>query len=159
MFSFTADGALVGDFDGTWLAINDQPVAYYHTSTVYDGDSYTITGRVPAMVNGVRADLIIVFDNEHPYGYIAGYRTDYRDGETDTIAKAVTELAEGDELEFLCDYYGYDGSYQDSYFLGDPMTVEGEMTISNVYVDEEACVASYRFTDIYCNTYWTPTMP
>ena len=159
VFSFTADGALVGDFDGTWLAINDQPVAYYHTSTVYDGDSYTITGRVPAMVNGVRADLIIVFDNEHPYGYIAGYRTDYRDGETDTVAKAVTELVEGDELEFLCDYYGYDGSYQDSYFLGDPMTVEGEMTISNVYVDEEACVASYRFTDIYCNTYWTTTMP
>lgn len=159
VFDFTPDGALLGGFDGTWLAINGQPVAYYHEDTYDDGTDYTITGRVPVMLNGRRADLILVFDNAHPFGYIAGARYDYRSGETDTIAKNLTELQTGDELDFLCDYYGYDGSYQDSYFLGDPMMVDGTLSISNVYIDASAAQATYRFTDIYQQEYWTPAMP
>lgn len=159
VFQFTQDGALLGDFDGTWLAINDQPVAYYHLSTVDDGEQYTITGRVPVLLNGQRSDLILVFDNEHPYGYIAGARSDYRSGETETVAKALTELQVGDEIDFLCDYYSYGGSYQDSYLLGDPMTVTEDMVISNVYIDADAAVATYRFTDLYLQQYWTPAIP
>ena len=160
VFEFTDDGELVGAFDGTWLAINDQPVAYYHMDTVDDGENYTITGRVPVLLNGDRADLILVFDNDHPYGCVAGVRYDYHNGETETVAKALTGLNEGDRLDFLCDYYGYDGSFRDSYKMGDPMTVTGELTISNVYLpDEDAASAMYRFTDIYNQHYWTPVMP
>ena len=34
VYEFDEDGALKGEYDGTWLAINGQPVAYYHMSTV-----------------------------------------------------------------------------------------------------------------------------
>ena len=155
VYGFDETGALIGRTDGTWLAINQQPVAYYHLSTVDDGANYTIIGRVPVMLNNRRTDLILVFDNENPYGVIAGARTSYSDGETQTIPKSLTELQVGDTLDFLCDYYGYDGSYQDSYYLGEQMTVEEEMNISNVYIDERAITATYRFTDLYNQHYWT----
>ena len=158
-FNFTEDGALVGVFEDTWLAINDQPVAYYVTDSLFDGDTFSITGRVPALVNGERADILIVFDNSNPYGYVAGYRRDYRDGETETIAKSLNEFSDGDTIDFLCDYYGYDGTFIDSYMLGDQMVVDGELTVSDVYIDEYDVSACYRFTDIYCQSYWTPVMP
>ena len=158
VFDFTEYGALVGEYDGTWLAINDQPVPYYHLDTYDDGTNYSITGRVPVMLNDRRAELILVFDNEHPYGYVAGARFNYLE-ETETVAKNLTELQEGDTLDFLCDYYSYDGRYQNSYLMGDRMTVQGELTVSNVYIDKNAANATYRFTDIYNNDYWTPVLP
>ena len=158
VYDFTDDGALIGAYSGTWLAINDQPVAYYHEETYDDGTNYMIIGRVPAMLNGDRVDLILVFDNDNPHGYIAGARYDYRDGETETVAKALGALEPGDQLEFLCDYYGYDGSYQDSYYLGDPMTVTEDMVISDVDISHYNTNATYRFTDIYQQTYWTQPM-
>ena len=158
VYDFTDDGALLGEYRGTWLAIDEQPVAYYHEDTYDDGTNYMITGRVPVLLNEERADLILVFDNDHPYGYIAGARFDYRDGETATVAKALSALEPGDTLQPLCDFYGYDGSYQNSYRLGAPMTVTENMHISDVYIDETAAEATYRFTDMYQQTYWTPVM-
>ena len=155
VFDFDANGALVGETDGTWLAINGQPVAYYHTNTTDDGENYTISGYVPALLNDERVELVLVFDNDNPYGYIAGARTVYTDGETDTQAKGLTELEVGDKLDFICDYYGYDGSYLDSYFLGDQMTVTDTMEISNVDIGREYVSATYRFTDLYNQHYWT----
>ena len=155
VFEFDELGGLIGATDGTWLAINDQPVAYYHTGTTDDGEHYTITGYVPAMLNGQRVELMLVFDDENPYGYITGARAVYPDGETETVAKAMIELQPGDTLDFICDYYGYDGTYLDSYYLGDPMTVTEDMVISNVEIDRSAICATYRFTDIYNQHYWT----
>lgn len=154
VFEFDDNGSLIGQTDGTWLAINEQVVAYYHETTTDDGENYTITGRVPAMLNGERVDLILVFDNEDPYGYIAGARPAYTEGQTETVAKSMAELNVGDTLDFICDYYAYDGTYLDSYYLGEQMTVTEDMMISNVYVDGELS-ATYRFTDIYNQHYWT----
>jgi len=156
MFEFDEKGRLIGDTDRTWLAINGQPVAYYYEDTVDDGVNYTITGRVPVLLNGERANLILVFDNENPYGYIAGARTDYVEGETETVAKGMGELQVGDKLDFICDYYSYAGEYLDSYFLGEQMTVTAGMLISNVDVGEGDVKVTYRFTDIYNQQYWTP---
>lgn len=156
LFEFDDNGDLIGDTDRTWLAINGQPVAYYYLDTVDDGENYTITGRVPALLNGERVNLILVFDNENPYGTIAGARTDYVKGETETIAKGMTQINVGDTLDFLCDYYSYDGEYLDSYYLGEQMTVTERMEISNVDVGEGRVQVTYRFTDIYNQAYWTP---
>jgi len=158
VFDFDTNGALLGVTDGTWLAINGQPVAYYHTNTTDDGENYTISGYVPALLNDERVELVLVFDNDNPYGYIAGARTFYSDGETDTQAKGLTELEVGDTLDFICDYYGYDGSYQDSYFLGEQMTVTADMEISNVEIGADSVCATYRFTDLYNQHYWTAPM-
>ncbi|MBR4082968.1 MAG: peptidase C11 [Lachnospiraceae bacterium] len=156
VFEFDEKGRLIGDTDRTWLAINGQPVAYYYEDTVDDGENYTITGRVPVLLNGERANLILVFDNENPYGYIAGARTDYVEGETETVAKGMEELQVGDKLDFICDYYSYAGEYLDSYFLGEQMNVTADMLISNVDVGEGDVKVTYRFTDIYNQQYWTP---
>lgn len=157
-FTFDDSGDLVGEYDHTWLAIDGQVVPYYYEDTLHEGDSVTITGRVPVLLNGERANLILVFDGEHPYGAIAGARRDYIDGETETVAKSVTELSEGDTIDFVCDYYGYDGKYQNSYLFGEQMTYTGEHEISNVLV-EGNLVATYLFTDLYQQEYWTPPIP
>ncbi len=155
VYEFDEDGGLLGVNDNTWLAIDGQPVAYYHTSTADDGTNYTITGRVPVLHNGVRSELILAFDNDRPHGYVTGVRTVYHDGETGTVAKSQTELQPGDTLEFLCDYYGYDGTYQDSYLLGDPVTVGEEgLTVSDVPLEGDTR-ATYRFTDLYGQSYWS----
>ena len=157
-FDFDGEGGLLGVNEGTWLAVEGQPVAYYHTATVDDGTSYAITGRVPVLHNGSRSELILTFDTERPQGYVAGVQTVYLNGETDTVAKSQSELQPGDTLEFLCDYYSYDGDYQDSYLLGDPLIVtEEELTVGDVPLDG-VTLASYRFTDIFGKHHWTPTL-
>ncbi len=161
VFEFDSADGLLGRYDNTWLAIEGQPVAYYHTATVDDGETYTITGHVPVLLNGVRAELIVTFDNENPYGYVAGAQAIYTQGETETAAKCDTALAAGDTLQFIADYYSYEGDYLDSYPIGEVLTVpeDGAMNIANVPLTG-TCSASFRFTDIYQQTYWTaPLFP
>ncbi|MBO6015068.1 MAG: peptidase C11, partial [Lachnospiraceae bacterium] len=159
IFDFDQDGNMIADTSGTWLAINGQVVPYYHMDTTEEGgDSYTITGRVPVLLNGDRANLILVFTDENPNGYIAGATTDYVRGETETVAKSMIELKAGDTLDFVCDYYSYQGNYRDSYLLGEQMVVGDEMTISDVPVGEGDRKLTYRLTDIYNQEYWTPVI-
>ena len=159
VYQFDGAGGLLGVRDNAWLAVDGQPVAYYHTSTVDDGTHYAITGRVPVLHNGVRAELILSFDDERPQGYVAGVRAVYREEETGTVAKSQTALQPGDTLEFLCDYYGYDGSYQDSYLLGEPVTVSEEgVAVSDVPLTGSVR-ASYRFTDLYGRSCWSAVIP
>ena len=149
---------LVYDFDGTWLSIDRQPVAYYRTGLIETDDCYIEIGYVPAFVNGIRANLILVFDTENPYGYIAGAEPVYLNGETDTQAKNLVAIGKGDQIQFVCDYYDYNGSYQDSYKLGDPITLGSKVEIGNTYVDETKCRIIYCLTDYYQQEYWTPAV-
>lgn len=155
VYSFTDDGDLIADTEKNWLSINGNVVAYYHTDTTKNGSEQIIRGYVPALLNGERVNLIIVFDDAHPDGYIAGASTDYVNGETDAVAKNLTELNVGDKLDFICDYYSYDMEYQDSYFIGDQVTYSENMTISNTDVGSGACHILYRFSDIYNQQYWS----
>ncbi|MBR0163815.1 MAG: peptidase C11 [Lachnospiraceae bacterium] len=155
VFDIDEEGALHLPSDRTWLSIGGSIVAYYWLDTVEDGDNYTITGRVPAFLNGERVNLILVFDQDTPYGYIAGAVTDYTEKETETVAKSMTELAEGDTLEFICDYYSYEGVYRDSYLLGDAVTYTEDIEIANMDVGRGDALISFRFTDLYNQEYWS----
>lgn len=159
VFSLDGEGNLIGDYDNTWLSVNGQVVAYYHTDTAEEGDHYSITGYVPVMLNGSRAELILVFDDDRPKGYIAGARYVYKNGETETVAKSMTAVQSGDRLEFLCDYYSYDGTYRDSYYLGEPMTLGDEVVIGNADIGDGKARVMYKLTDIYRQSYWTPEIP
>ncbi len=170
LYYFTEDGKLIGDTDNTWFSIDGQPVAFYYedTTTVGEGENEDtiVQARVPAMVDGQKCNLIIIFDNEHPGGYIAGARYDYSDdldeiGVDDvsdmTIAKGVTEIEEGAKIDFVCDYYDYDQVYQDSYKLGDQITYSKDLVLS--YEDVKApSKVTYLLTDIYNAEYWTPAI-
>ena len=57
--------------------------------------------------------------------------------------------------------YDYDGNYMDTYYLGDPMTIQSdmsEMTVDNRVTGEDTILLSYRFIDIYGQEYWTPVL-
>lgn len=185
LYYFTEDGKLIGDTDNTWFSIDHQPVAFYYedTTTITDdtsGENTIIQGRVPAYVDGVRCNLIIIFDNEHPSGYIAGARYDYTDdidgfgteaiedesgvsgnGAKDVsdmpVAKAMTEIEEGTKIDFICDFYDYDENYQDSYMLGDQWTYSKNAVLSYEDVGAKTRI-TYLLTDMYNSEYWTPAI-
>ena len=155
-----ATGLLIADTEGTWLAINGQPVAYYHETSDRISDSeWRITGRVPCLLNGSRADLLIVFDQDHESGYVAGARSVYEGEMAEAVAKNMTEIADGDEIIFLADLYDYNQNYTDSYHFGNPVKVSGALSVSDVVLpDKTKALATYRITDIYNQAYWTPVI-
>ena len=145
------DDGFWADTDGTWLAIDGRPVPYYELTS----DEDNRTGYVPALLNGDRVQLLISFDPEGR-GYIVGARMDYVNGETDTVAKSISGLPIGATLQFVCDYYSYEGEYQATWLMYDPMTVTGEtMEVTDVYIDKSKARLTYRLTDIYNQVYWT----
>ena len=42
--------------------------------------------------------------------------------------------------------------------LGNQMTVEGELTITNVSIAQEKALSTFRLTDIYGAKYWTEAL-
>ena len=156
VFSWTESGALAGVYDNMWVSLNSQPVAYYFTGQTLDGDETVYNGRVPVLLNGDRAELLIEFKGDR--AYVAGARFIYTDGETDTVAKADTALADGDVIQPICDYYTYDGAYQDTYLLGDEITVSGDIQVSDVVLSAASGTpcAYYVLTDRFNMEHWTP---
>ncbi len=154
-FDFDEDGNLLAGDDQSWLAVNGQVVAFYHEYTASTGSGTVITGRIPALLNGERVDLLVVFDSETPQGRITGARPVYEAEETETVAKSLIEIKNGDTIDFLCDYYTYDGDYEDSYYLGNALTVNGELKLSNLSFEKGEVRYTYRFTDLYQQHYWT----
>ena len=179
VFDFDADGNLLAPQEQLWPTINGHAIAYYHEYSTGSGSERVDTGYVPVLLNGDRAELLISFVGDEDYGRVVGVRRIYADGETDTIAKSMTQpgesvdfkhptdagaeeeqtvcaLQDGDRIDFLCDYYGTDGSYQDSYLLGDPMIVDGELLVWDAYFAAGTRVlTTFRFTDLYQQHYWT----
>ena len=151
---------LLETYDGTWLSIDGEPVAYYYLNTVEDGDNYVISAYVPAILNGERVKLMLNFDSERPFGYIAGAQKVYPETETEQQSKELIAIGKGDRVQFICDYYNYDGKYTDSYLLGHEITLGDTVMIANKKIEgeESKCKATYCFTDIYQNKYWTPVM-
>lgn len=158
VFEWDEDNNLIANTDRSWLAIDGHIVAYYHIDTTGDADNYTITGRVPVLLNDERADLILVFDSANEDGYVAGATYDYKDGQTEVVAKNLTELEAGDKIDFIADYYDYSGNYTDSFLLEGDYTVSGamsDMEITNLVIEDKDILVSYVFTDIYGNSYYT----
>lgn len=156
-FIKTEGNDLIYEFDGTWLSIDLQEVPYYRIATIEQSDCYAEIGYVPAIVNDVRANLILVFDKENPDGYIAGAEPVYTNGETETQAKNLIGIGKGDKIQIVCDYVDYNGNYQDSYRLGDPFVLGDRTTIGYAYVkNPEKCKLTYCITDYYQQKYWTP---
>ncbi len=158
---FDEQGNLLAPDDRTWLAIDGQIVFFEIVDVQGDSDSYAITGRVPCELNGERCNLIIVFDSDNEDGYVAGACYDYVEGQTDTIAKNLTQLEEGDTIDYICDYYNYNKTFQQNYYIADQVVVDkpmSEMRINNLPVGNGNLLVTFKFTDIYGQEYWTPTL-
>ena len=154
IFDWDEEGNLIVESDGTWLSINDHIVPYYMVSDVYiDDNDYKTTGRIPAYLNGQKVDIMVSFTPENPYGIIEGAKLIYTD--SDEQQKGLIEIADGDKIQFICNYYEYDGKFIDEYQLGDTFIVNGSMELYNTHLDNKY-IYTYCFNDIYGNKLWTP---
>jgi len=155
-FDFDDDGDLLLSFDSTWLTVNGQVAAYYLVSDTENADgSWTTVGRIPAMLNGEPVNLQVVFEDDE--ASITGAYPLYKEDETEVLAKGDIAIEVGDEIEFLCDYYRYDGTYDDSYYLDSALVVgEDGLVLENLQLSGGPFSVTYRITDIYGNHYWTP---
>ena len=156
VYEFDSDGDLKADWDGTWVSLDGHIVPYYMTDDTTDNGVNTVTGRVPALLNGEQVNVIVSF--EDGIGAVLGAQRVYADGETDTVAKDLLPISRGDTLTFLCDYYTYDGAYDASYKLADVLTVSGPIEVVNLMLDADRVVFCYCLTDIYGNEFWTESL-
>ena len=186
IYSFDSYGNLAMPTVGNWMAVVgtdeygdevEQPVSYILDSVVRSDNAFTLTGHIPVLLNsisdagsdqetevGMLGNLTVVFDNEHPKGYISGVQLNYSDG-TEVQAKNVgfaridengNEVAVEYTVDFICDYYDYQGNYQDSYRIGEsPLTIGADAEIVPFELEAEYVSAMYRFTDIYDQIYWS----
>ena len=155
---FVVEGdTLVDDFTGTWLSLDGNIMPYYFLGDVeYDNDEFVLYGYAPALLNDVRVNLMIEFINGED-GYIAGAQYVYGDMDSDTQAKMMIQIGKGDIIQFVCDYYDYDGNYHDSYKLGNAFTLGETYLIGDAHFKKNYRV-TYCFTDIYQKRYWTPAL-
>lgn len=157
VYEFDDDGDLMVDFDYYWVALNGQVVPFYFEyetpENVKDGYTY---GYVPAVLNGnEQIEIMIYWDEKHPDGYLAGYRPYSEEENISVPQKGFKQLKNGDTLEFLCDYYTYDGEYDGVYSYGDKIVVNGDITVGYEYVGEYDTNICYELTDIYNNSITT----
>ncbi|MBR0509201.1 MAG: hypothetical protein IJJ85_03710 [Clostridia bacterium] len=141
-----------------WVALNNQPVAYYYLDCADENGQTVTNGRIPVLLNGDRAELLVRFDGNG--GQIVGARFFYADGETDTVAKSFTELQPGDVIQPICDRYDYNGKYEDTYKLGGEIVYGDTVTVTDVTLDpaDGTPVASYVLTDRFSMEHWTPAI-
>ena len=168
IIQFDEDNDLIGTWDGTWLALDDKVAPYYVMSAVMDEDnSYTVIGRVPAILNGeTECNIIVKFTSEDPKGSVIGISTiqNYKSPEEilGKIEPIDDEDLAGSVLTFAADFYTYEGGFEDMYATGNELTIDPEhvIKVDNMYLDNaEKCIAMYKLTDIYANEYWTGKIP
>ena len=166
VYEFDEEGNLIADEGKYWISINKQPVPYYHTDTLDDGTNYTIAGIVPCLINGELSNLVIVFDNAHESGYVAGIAADYgKEEEIDVVGKTMTELEKGDVIEFVCNFYNYDGSFEDTHIMGTPIEIKEsaeELAVSDTEITagnpDLSTIVTYTFKDLYGAEHWTEAL-
>ena len=149
--------------DNTWVAIGGQVVCYYAEDIIYTEDDSIFIGYVPAILNGdTYIEIILEWDGVYADGYIAGYRLTENHstiGGAGTVGKGYKSFRQGDVVEYLCDYYLYDGIYDGSYYFGEPLVI-GDVLPGVTYEDvgDDPVLECYMIVDIYQNYAWTETV-
>ena len=159
------NGNLIVDFDYKWVAIDEQIVPYFavEEGETADGGWYTY-GIVEAVFTSARTgetrdiDILLYWDDKHDGGYVKGYRTS-SDGEGPTQAERnVANFVKGDTIQFVCDYYTYDGEYDDKWLFGDPIVIDSALKVTYEEVGDYDVDVYGHILDVYGNDYYTETL-
>ncbi|MEA5050846.1 MAG: clostripain-related cysteine peptidase [Oscillospiraceae bacterium] len=154
-WEFDDDGDLYVRFDYQWVTLDGTIVPYYAESYDYTSDDWYSYGYVPAEIGGEDAEIVVRWDADHPDGFVAGYR---RPADTQA-SKGLIELTEGTAIDIVCNYYTYDGTYDDQYYLGDTLTVPaGGLTVSYGDIGNSNTLIWYALTDIHQNVSYTESV-
>lgn len=160
VFDLDDEGNLLAVSDMTWLAASVdnesyEVVPFYYISCLIDGDNLITTGRIPVLLNGRYADLIVKLDDEGIK--VVGATFDYRQ-ESAMVAKNIEGLSVGDEIDFVCDYYSYDGEFSSTYKLGKTLTIKDKLYLGDVEIKDNKYLAAYQIKDVYQQIYYTSIM-
>ena len=148
-------GNLIVEYDQTWVALDGQVVPFFHESYTSDGDSFFTCGSVPCVYNGIDAEIVLVWDTEHPSGYAAGVRPVYTDS---VAAKGLYDICDGDTFQVYYDIYDEDLNYVETMTLDDEIfTVQDSLEVGYADAAEQLgdTFIYYVLEDIYNNTYYT----
>ena len=153
-FEWDESGNLIPTSD-TWLAAsidntNWQVIPYYFSHSIEEGESLISYGVVPARINETDGQLLIRIDESGVE--VVGARYTYDD--VDVVAKNIDELKAGDVIEFVCDYYDYDGNLS-NYVLQDKLTIVDKLYLGDISISDYKKHATYEIKDIYQQSYWT----
>lgn len=149
------DDNLKISFDKTWISVNGNTVPFYVTEST---DEYT-KGKIPAYLNDELVNLIVFWKNNEEEGKILGAETVDDYGNTTIESKGLKKIKKGDSLEFVFDYYTYDGKYSDSYTIGNKLVLDDEnLKVNYEDVGEGDYYVYYKITDIYGNEYYTESV-
>ena len=156
IFDYDEDYNLIAPLYNTWLAISNdnnnwQVIPYYFLYTLKENDSLISYGSCPVRINGKDADLLLMIDDQG----ISIIGATYVYENVDVVAKNIIELNVGDELEFICQYYDYDGNFDASYILGDKFIVGENIYLGDIDISDNKVIACYELRDIYQQSYWT----
>ncbi len=151
-YETTEDGDLIVSFDGTWISLDGQTVPFY----VIEETDKLIKAVVPAYLNDELVELVIVWDDKNPDGAVIGARAVNDYGDETIQNRGLIEIKKGDAIEFVFDYYTYDGEYDNSYIIGDALTVgKNDIKVEYSEVGDNEFYVYYKITDIYGNEYYT----
>ena len=151
-------GNLIVEYNQTWVALDGQVVPFFHESYTSDGDSFFTCGSVPCVYNGIDAEIVLVWDTEHPSGYAAGVRPVYTDS---VAAKGLYDICDGDTFQVYYDIYDEDLNYVETITLDDEIfTVQDSLEVGYADAAEQLgdTFIYYVLEDIYNNTYYTDSI-
>ena len=153
LFKLNFKRSLKIEFDGQWLAINGDNVYY---QVIERTDNYE-KGRVPAVINDERVNMVLYFDKENPDGIVLGYEPDYVGLNQTLYERGLRNIKKGDKIDFVAPYYKHNSSsMDDEYYINDTLIVGDEgLKISYEPLGDGECLVFYKITDIYNNIYYT----
>ena len=95
--------------------------------------------------------LLVEFSAQEPGGKILGAEMVYEGG----MDGKLIPIQDGDEIEFICDYYDYDGNYSRSFVLGDKIVIKDNLYLGDIELKDHNILASYEFKDVYQQAYYS----
>ncbi|MDD3336775.1 MAG: clostripain-related cysteine peptidase, partial [Eubacteriales bacterium] len=141
-------GKIYGLFDGTWATLDGQMVCMYDQIV---NERY-VRSLIPIKLNDKECYLLVIFDNDNPYGYVAGATEGYT--ESGAPARGTIALEEGDRVipmyELL--YWDENEEMQSEPFEGEEIIVGEDKSIPFAYAEVESdadYVYGFCLTDVY----------
>lgn len=119
-----------------WYFYHNQPVPF---SSFYQDASGNTIGYIPALLNGQEVTLIAQKDRFSFRMELVGAYVTCCDS---TVSqKGMQQLKSTDQITFLYDVYGQDGSFSGTYTCYAPVTVSDSLYLKNMTITQPVCLS------------------
>lgn len=154
-FTFDDDGDLIASFSQTWVAIDGNIVCFYAQEYTQEGAYFRYTGYTPVLLNGEMRELVLHWVSDAPEAFVAGARPLK---EKSVEPEDLQPLRAGDVIRPLCDYYLYDGTFDDVYAYGGAFAVTENPAVSYEDISRLHITVWYELLDASGTLYVTESL-